>query len=183
MLKRPLAYLKRSDGRLPRPRFIAGATAKGLREAAQDLRDQQLPAAPVAGGDVAVGPHRRLEDPYVRGRMDDLKSYATPVRLGDVMGGEAVARVLVSNRATGTAPRAEAARKLVSESRFLQAGSRSNAVCHWAERRGLFGGQEMLSHLYFRWFSALPLAPGPPHGPVEPARGRRKCSLPASRRA
>src|SRR6202030_4760861 len=35
-------------------------------------------------------------DPYMRGRMDDRKSYATPVRLGDVMGGEAVARVLVS---------------------------------------------------------------------------------------
>ena len=32
----------------------------------------------------------------MRGRMDDRKSYATPVRLGDVMGGEAVARVLVS---------------------------------------------------------------------------------------
>jgi len=36
-------------------------------------------------------------DPYMRGRMDDRKSYATPVRLGDVMGGEAVARVLDSN--------------------------------------------------------------------------------------
>jgi NADPH-dependent curcumin reductase CurA len=33
----------------------------------------------------------------MRGRMDDRKSYATPVRLGDVMGGEAVARVLASN--------------------------------------------------------------------------------------
>ena len=162
--------------------IYCGRHCEGLREAAQDLRDQQLAAAPVAG-DVAVGPHRRLEDPYMRGRVDDQKSYATPVRLGDVMGGEAVARVLVSNRATGTAPRTEAARKLVSGSRFLQAGSRSNAVCHWAERRKLFGGQEMLSHLCFRWFSALPLAPGPPHGPVEPARGRRKCSRPAPRRA
>jgi len=36
-------------------------------------------------------------DPYMRGRMDDRKSYATPVRLGDVMGGEAVTRVLASN--------------------------------------------------------------------------------------
>jgi len=36
-------------------------------------------------------------DPYMRGRMDDRKSYATPLRLGDVMGGEAVARVLASN--------------------------------------------------------------------------------------
>jgi NADPH-dependent curcumin reductase len=36
-------------------------------------------------------------DPYMRGRMDDRKSYATPVRLGDVMTGEGVARVLASN--------------------------------------------------------------------------------------
>jgi NADPH-dependent curcumin reductase len=35
-------------------------------------------------------------DPYMRGRMDDRKSYATPLRLGDVMTGEAVARVLGS---------------------------------------------------------------------------------------
>jgi NADPH-dependent curcumin reductase len=36
-------------------------------------------------------------DPYMRGRMDDRKSYATPLQLGDVMTGEAVARVLTSN--------------------------------------------------------------------------------------
>src|SRR6202022_3796987 len=36
-------------------------------------------------------------DPYMRGRMDDRKSYATPLQLGDVMTGEAVARVLASN--------------------------------------------------------------------------------------
>jgi len=36
-------------------------------------------------------------DPYMRGRMDDRKSYATPLQLGDVMSGESVARVLASN--------------------------------------------------------------------------------------
>src|ERR1700747_397742 len=35
-------------------------------------------------------------DPYMRGRMDDRKSYAKPVQLGDVMTGEAVAQVLAS---------------------------------------------------------------------------------------
>jgi NADPH-dependent curcumin reductase len=29
-------------------------------------------------------------DPYMRGRMDDRKSYAKPVRLGEVMTGESV---------------------------------------------------------------------------------------------
>jgi len=32
----------------------------------------------------------------MRGRMDDQKSYAQPLRLGDVMTGESVARVLAS---------------------------------------------------------------------------------------
>jgi len=36
-------------------------------------------------------------DPYMRGRMDDRKSYATPLQLGDVMTGESVAQVLESN--------------------------------------------------------------------------------------
>ena len=34
----------------------------------------------------------------MRGRMDDRKSYATPVALGDVMGGESVAEVIASDR-------------------------------------------------------------------------------------
>jgi NADPH-dependent curcumin reductase CurA len=35
-------------------------------------------------------------DPYMRGRMDDRKSYATPMQLGDVMVGETVAKVIAS---------------------------------------------------------------------------------------
>src|ERR1700752_5470233 len=35
-------------------------------------------------------------DPYMRGRMDDRKSYATPVPLGGVMQGESVALVIAS---------------------------------------------------------------------------------------
>src|SRR5216683_6772853 len=37
-------------------------------------------------------------DPYMRGRMDDRKSYAKPLQIGDVMTGEGVARVIASNR-------------------------------------------------------------------------------------
>jgi NADPH:quinone reductase len=36
-------------------------------------------------------------DPYMRGRMNDVKSYAPPVQIGGVMGGGAVARVIESN--------------------------------------------------------------------------------------
>jgi NADPH-dependent curcumin reductase len=35
-------------------------------------------------------------DPYMRSRMDDRKSYAKPLQLGDVMTGETVARVIAS---------------------------------------------------------------------------------------
>jgi NADPH-dependent curcumin reductase len=35
-------------------------------------------------------------DPYMRGRMDDRKSYAKPVPLGGIMEGESVARVIAS---------------------------------------------------------------------------------------
>ena len=37
-------------------------------------------------------------DPYMRGRMDDAKSYAKPVGVGEVMGGENVCEVLASDR-------------------------------------------------------------------------------------
>src|SRR5712672_1935083 len=37
-------------------------------------------------------------DPYMRGRMDDRKSYAKPLQLGEVMTGETVARVIASKR-------------------------------------------------------------------------------------
>ena len=36
-------------------------------------------------------------DPYMRGRMDDRKSYAKPVQIGEVMVGESVATVIASN--------------------------------------------------------------------------------------
>jgi NADPH-dependent curcumin reductase CurA len=35
-------------------------------------------------------------DPYMRGRMSDAKSYATPVALGDVMEGQTIGQVVVS---------------------------------------------------------------------------------------
>jgi NADPH-dependent curcumin reductase len=49
-------------------------------------------------GQVLLGVQYLSLDPYMRGRMDDRKSYAQPLQLGDTMVGEAVARVLASNR-------------------------------------------------------------------------------------
>ena len=36
-------------------------------------------------------------DPYMRGRMDEGKSYAKPVAIGEVMLGESVAEVIASD--------------------------------------------------------------------------------------
>ncbi|MDR3746656.1 MAG: NADP-dependent oxidoreductase [Acidobacteriota bacterium] len=38
-------------------------------------------------------------DPYMRGRMDDRKSYAEPRRIGEVMPGETISTIIVSNHA------------------------------------------------------------------------------------
>src|SRR6266487_1679520 len=38
-------------------------------------------------------------DPYMRGRMDDRKSYAKPVGIGEVMSGESVCEVNASEQA------------------------------------------------------------------------------------
>jgi NADPH-dependent curcumin reductase len=37
-------------------------------------------------------------DPYMRGRMDDRKSYAKPLALGEVMAGESVCELIASNQ-------------------------------------------------------------------------------------
>jgi NADPH-dependent curcumin reductase CurA len=38
-------------------------------------------------------------DPYMRGRMDDRKSYAEPAKIGDVMPGESIGEIIASNHA------------------------------------------------------------------------------------
>ena len=54
-----------------------------------------IPALP-AGGLLLRTLYLSL-DPYMRGRMDDRKSYANPVAMGDVMPGESVAQVITSD--------------------------------------------------------------------------------------
>ena len=48
-------------------------------------------------GEVLVRVHYMSLDPYMRGRMDDAKSYAAPVPIGGTMEGGGVGEVLVSN--------------------------------------------------------------------------------------
>ncbi len=68
-----------------------------------DLADFRLEetAIPTPGsGQLLLAVQYLSLDPYMRGRMEDRKSYAKPLQLGDVMTGETVARVLTSNHPT-----------------------------------------------------------------------------------
>lgn len=58
------------------------------------LEETSIPA--LAAGQLLLGVQYLSLDPYMRGRMDDRKSYAKPLQLGDVMTGQTVARVIAS---------------------------------------------------------------------------------------
>jgi NADPH-dependent curcumin reductase CurA len=60
--------------------------------------DQGIVPVPAAGQLLLRTIYLSL-DPYMRGRMSDVASYAAPVALGEVMGGSTVSRVETSNHA------------------------------------------------------------------------------------
>ncbi len=69
---------------------------------ASNFRLVSSETAPLQDGQVLVRHHFLSLDPYMRGRMDDAKSYAQPQALGEVMGGGTAGEV-VESRAPGFA--------------------------------------------------------------------------------
>ena len=63
---------------------------------ADHFRLEQAPLAGLAEGQIRVRNRYLSIDPYMRGRMNDAKSYAEPVALGDVMIGATVGEVVES---------------------------------------------------------------------------------------
>ena len=59
----------------------------------------EAPAPTPGDGQILVRSIYLSVDPYMRGRMNDVKSYAPPVQIGGVMGGGAVAKVVGTNMA------------------------------------------------------------------------------------
>ncbi|BFG73534.1 NADP-dependent oxidoreductase [Paraburkholderia terrae] len=59
----------------------------------------ETPLAPLADGEVRVRNHYLSLDPYMRGRMSDAKSYATPQPLNEVMIGGTTGEVIESKNA------------------------------------------------------------------------------------
>jgi NADPH-dependent curcumin reductase len=74
---------------------LLAARPKGaVQESDFKIVDIELPA--LADGEVRVQNHYLSLDPYMRGRMDDAKSYAASVKLGELMTGGAVGEVVES---------------------------------------------------------------------------------------
>ena len=67
-----------------------------------DFEMIDLPDVSLADGEVRIANHWLSVDPYMRGRMNDVKSYAPPFQLGEAMHGGAVGEVIES-RADGFA--------------------------------------------------------------------------------
>ena len=61
-----------------------------------DVRLEETAIPTPRAGQLLLGVQYLSRDPYMRGRMDDRKSYAKPVPLGGVMDGESVATVIAS---------------------------------------------------------------------------------------
>src|SRR5438270_12010230 len=66
-----------------------------------ELAELELP--PLSEGTIRVRNHWLSVDPYMRGRMNDVKSYVPPFQLGEPMDGGAVGEV-VESKAEGFAP-------------------------------------------------------------------------------
>ncbi len=62
-----------------------------------NFRLVEVPLGAPGPGEVLVRHHYLSLDPYMRGRLDDVRSYAKPQELGATMGGRTVGEVVASN--------------------------------------------------------------------------------------
>src|SRR5437870_4765589 len=75
---------------------VLAARPKGKPELT-DFRLEETAIPTPADGQLLLGVEHLSLDPYMRGRMNDGKSYAEPLEIGEVMSGETVAHVLLAN--------------------------------------------------------------------------------------
>jgi len=79
-------------------RVVLASRPKGAPRL-EDFRVETVPVPELQDGEVLIRTLYLSLDPYMRMRMSDASSYADPVRIGDVMHGGTVGRVLASRRA------------------------------------------------------------------------------------
>ena len=77
-------------------RVVLAERPNGLPNA-KTLQLQHEPVPQPGAGQMLLRTRYLSLDPYMRGRMNDAKSYAEPVKLGEVMTGQVVAEVIQSN--------------------------------------------------------------------------------------
>lgn len=84
-----------SDSSRTNRRIVLARRPKG-NVTGDDFRLEEVPVPPLAQGEFLVRNRYLSLDPYMRGRMDDAKSYAKPVAVDEVMGGGTVGEVVES---------------------------------------------------------------------------------------
>ncbi|WP_027135974.1 NADP-dependent oxidoreductase [Geminicoccus roseus] len=107
-------------------RIVLAARPDG-RPKPSDFRLEQVPPPIPADGQVLLEILYLSLDPYMRGRMDDAKSYAPPVALDAVMEGGTVGRVLESRHPAHTP----------GDLVLSHSGWQEQAVCHGDDLRRL----------------------------------------------
>jgi NADPH-dependent curcumin reductase CurA len=83
--------------------------------AVENFRQKTVSVPPLQDGDVLVRNHYLSLDPYMRGRLDDVKSYAPPQPLGELMIGGTAGEVIESRSSS------------------LKAGDKVVGMLGWAE--------------------------------------------------
>ena len=78
--------------------IVLASRPKGL-PTRENFRVEEAPMPKLPQGGLLLRVLYLSLDPYMRGRMDDRKSYAKPVGLGEVMTGESVCEVIASDQA------------------------------------------------------------------------------------
>jgi NADPH-dependent curcumin reductase CurA len=77
--------------------IVLASRPRGL-PAAENFRLEQVPLPKAPAGGLLLRVLYLSLDPYMRGRMDDARSYAKPVGIGEVMTGEGVCEVIACDR-------------------------------------------------------------------------------------
>jgi NADPH-dependent curcumin reductase len=84
----------------PRGRQIVLAARPQGKPELTDFRLEETAIPTPAAGQLLLEVQYLSLDPYMRGRMNAGKSYATPLEIGEVMTGESVAQVILSNHSS-----------------------------------------------------------------------------------
>ncbi len=87
--------MAKANNDISREVILAARPSGAPKESDFELREVAMPEA--GHGQVLVRVLYLSLDPYMRGRMNDAKSYAPPVKIGSAMGGGAVGEVMRSN--------------------------------------------------------------------------------------